>query len=110
MFIRNKEIFVNEWTSSITNNRPPFHFQVLILSFDYQLSADRKYLLLAINYQKVSNTFARHVGPGIEVFVDALPGEGGGIGRNENFPRYYTPLVRTCRINFERADREITAV
>lgn len=86
---------------------------MLILSFDYQLSADRKYLLLAINYQKVSNTFARHVGPEIEVFVDALPVRGGGGeesgGRNENFP-VITPLVWTCRINFERADREITTV
>lgn len=34
----------------------PFYLQALASSFDHQFSADRKYLLLASNYQKVSTT------------------------------------------------------
>lgn len=68
---------------------------VLILSFDYQLSADRKYLLLAINYQKVS----RSKFPRARSFIYYWP-----IRRNENFllPRYYAVDVEPG-INFESA-------
>lgn len=38
----------------IINNSLLFILQSLLSSFDHQLSADKKYLLLALNYQKVS--------------------------------------------------------
>ena len=83
---------------SLNEFKNPFlfiNFQVLILSFDYQLSADRKYLLLAINYQKVS----RSKFPRARSFIYYWP-----IRRNENFllPRYYAVDVEPG-INFESA-------
>lgn len=38
----------------VINNLLLFILQALLSSFDHQLSADKKYLLLALNYQKVS--------------------------------------------------------